>query len=88
MHRIELDKDSKYFKLRLHYSLGVGTIYNSKEIALRKDGVEWKREMELQWLGRQGNVFSPQQIDECINLGLEYSTAKIPVSLYYTLLKV
>ncbi len=82
MHKIELDKDSKYFKLRLHYSLGAGKIYDSKEIALRKNGVEWKREMELQWLGRQGNVFSGQQIEECIQLGEQYDTSKIPVSLY------
>jgi len=82
MQNIELDPNSKYYKLRLPYQLGVGKIYDPKEIATRKGGVEWKREMELQYLGKVGNVFTPSQIDECINLGLEYSSDKIPVSLY------
>jgi hypothetical protein len=82
MQRIELDKDSKYFKLKLPYQLGLDKIYNRKEIATRKNDVKFKREFELQYLGKTGNVLSPSQIDECINLGLEYSIDKIPVSLY------
>ncbi|MGB5091016.1 MAG: hypothetical protein WBN72_08745 [Nitrososphaeraceae archaeon] len=82
MQRIEQDPNSKYFKLRLHYQLGLDKIYNAKEIELRKQDIEFKREFELQYLGKTGNVFTPQQVDNCINLGLEFSTDKIPVSLY------
>lgn len=33
-------------------------------------------------MGRIGNVFSPSQIQNCIDLGTEYSIDRIPVSLY------
>lgn len=85
MQRIEQDPNSKYFKLKLHYQLGLDKIYNAKEIELRKQDIEFKREFELQYLGKTGNVFTAQQLDNCINLGLEFSadkTDKIPVSLY------
>jgi hypothetical protein len=82
MQRIELDPNSKYFKLRLPYQLGVGKIYDPKEIKKRKNDVEFKREFELQYLGRIGNILTPQQVDHCIDLGQEYSIDKIPISLY------
>jgi hypothetical protein len=34
------------------------------------------------YLGRDGNVFLPSQIQTCIDLGNEYSINKIPISLY------
>jgi hypothetical protein len=82
MQGIELDSNSKYYKLKLPYQLGVGKIYDSKEIALRKNDVEFKREFELQYLGKVGNVFSSSQVQTCMDLGVEYDTTKIPVSLY------
>jgi hypothetical protein len=36
----------------------------------------------LQYLDKTGNVFTPQQVDQCIELGKEFDTTKIPVSLY------
>jgi hypothetical protein len=36
----------------------------------------------LQYLGKTGNVFTPQQVDQCIELGKEFDTTKIPVALY------
>jgi hypothetical protein len=71
MQRIEQDPNSKYFKLKLHYQLGLDKIYNAKEIELRKQDIEFKREFELQYLGKTGNVLTPQQVDNCINLGLQ-----------------
>jgi hypothetical protein len=35
-----------------------------------------------QYLGRIGNIFSSTQIDQCISLGEEFDTLKIPVSMY------
>lgn len=80
--KIELDKDSKYYKIILDYTVGLGKIYDRQEIEKKKKEPEFKREYMGQYLGKVGNVFSSSQIDECINLGLEYSTDKIPVSLY------
>jgi len=82
MQRIELDPKSKYFKLRLPYELGVGTIYNNEEINKAKNQVEFEREFNLKFLGKVGNIFTSSQIDQCIELGKEFDTTKIPVSLY------
>ena len=82
MQSIELDTNSKYFKLRLPYQLGLGTIYDPKEIETRKNDVEFKREFELQYVGKQGNVFTQQQVNLCQDLGSEYSIDEVPVSLY------
>jgi hypothetical protein len=43
---------------------------------------EFPREYMGQYLGRIGNVFSSSQVQTCIDLGEEFNTAKIPVSLY------
>ena len=82
MQRIEQDPNSKYFKLKLPYQLGLDKIYNAKEIELRKQDIEFKREFELQYLGKTGNVLTPQQVDHCIELGEIYTLEDIPVSLY------
>jgi len=79
---IELDPNSKYHKIILDYTVGLDKIYDRAEIEKKKREPEFKREYEGKYLGRIGNIFSSSQIDECINLGLEYSTDKIPVSLY------
>jgi len=80
MQRIEQDPNSKYFKLRLHHQLGLDKIYNAKEIELRKQDIEFKREFELQYLGKTGNVLTPQQVDQCIQLAEPLKD--IPISNY------
>jgi len=82
MQSIELDKQSKYFKLRLPYQLGLNTIYDPKHIEERKNNVEFPREFELQYVGKQGNVFTSQQLDLCQQLGEQFNTNKIAVSQY------
>jgi hypothetical protein len=42
LQRTEEDTNSKYYKLKLHYKLGVGKICDSKEIELRKQDIEFK----------------------------------------------
>jgi hypothetical protein len=79
---IEKDPNSKYEKIILHYTIGLGKIYDPLEIEKKKLEPEFPREYECLYLGRIGNIFTPLQIDQCINLGLEYSVDKIPVSLY------
>jgi len=80
MQRIEQDPNSKYFKLKLHYQLGLDKIYNAKEIELRKQDIEFKREFELQYLGKTGNVLTPQQVDQCVELAEPLKD--IPISNY------
>jgi hypothetical protein len=43
---------------------------------------EFAREYCGQYLGRIGNMFSSSQVQTCIDLGQQYDTSKIPVSLY------
>ncbi len=43
---------------------------------------EFPREYQGLYLGRVGNVFSSSQIEQCISLGEQFDTTKIPVSLY------
>jgi hypothetical protein len=79
---IEKDPNSKYEKIFLLYDVGLGKIYDPEEIKKKMQEVEFPREYQGLYLGRIGNIFSKIQIDQCINLGLEFSTDKIPVSLY------
>jgi hypothetical protein len=78
--KIELDPLSKYHKIILDYTVGLGKIYDPLEIEKKKREPEFAREYEGKYLGRIGNVFSSSQIDLCQQLGLEYNN--IPVSLY------
>jgi hypothetical protein len=81
-HSIEQDPNSKYEKIVLYYEVGVDKIYDRAEIEREKLEPEFPREYECQYLGKVGNVFTPLQLEQCINLGLQYSTDKIPVSKY------
>jgi hypothetical protein len=82
MQRIEQDSNSKYFKLKLPYDYGINTIYSNEDLEKAKQSVSFEREFNLKYQGAWGNIFTPLQIEQCINLGLEFSTDKIPVSLY------
>ena len=79
---IEKDPNSKYCKIVLDYTVGLDKIYDRKEIEKKKNEPEFPREYMGQYLGRVGNVFLPSQIQNCIELGSEYSIDKVPVSLY------
>ena len=81
-HSIEKDPNSKYHKIILDYTVGLGKIYDPLEIEKKKNEPEFPREYQGFYMGRVGNVFSQSQIDQCIKLGEEFSTDKIPVSLY------
>ena len=79
---IEKDPNSKYHKIFLDYTVGLDKIYDRKEIEKKKNEPEFLREYAGHYLGKVGNVFLPSQIQHCIELGEQYSIAKIPVSLY------
>ncbi|MGH9972716.1 MAG: terminase large subunit domain-containing protein, partial [Nitrososphaeraceae archaeon] len=79
---IERDPNSKYHKIILDYTVGLGKIYDPEEIKKKMKEPEFPREYMGQYLGRVGNVFSSSQIENCIELGEQYDTLKIPVSNY------
>ena len=69
-------------KIILDYTEGRNKIYDPEEIEKKKLEPEFPREYMSQYLGRVGNVFTSTDIEKCIQLGEQYSTDKIPVSLY------
>ena len=79
---IQKDPNSKYHKIILDYTVGLGKIYDPIEIQKKMNEPEFPREYMGQYLGRIGNVFSSSQVQTCIDLGEQYDTTKIPVSLY------
>jgi hypothetical protein len=79
-HSIETDPNSKYEKIVLSYEVGLDKIYDRQEIERKKLEPEFPREYECKYRGRVGNVFTTEQIENCTNLGEQYSTDKIPVS--------
>lgn len=84
---IEKDPNSKYERIFLDSTVGLDKIHNRAEIEKKKNEPEFLREYMLKYLGRVGNLLLPSQIQNCIELGNEYSTDKIPV-LFYTLKSV
>ncbi len=72
--KIEKDKTSKYKKLFLDYTYGLGTIYDPVYIAKKKLEPEFAREYDMQYLGLIGNTFHTQDIDRAIALGKKYKT--------------
>ena len=79
---IEKDSNSKYHKIILDYTVGLDKIYDRAEIEKKKQEPEFPREYMGQYLGRVGNVFTNSQIDNCVRLGQQYDTTKIPISQY------
>jgi hypothetical protein len=69
MQQLELEKDSLYYRLFLDYRYGLEgehPIYTQSFIdEMRRSSPEFLREMELQYIGKVGNVFSPQSIEKC-----------------------
>jgi hypothetical protein len=78
--RIEKDDNSKYYKLKLDYTYGLDKIYDRSFIEKKKLEPEFEREYNLKYLGKIGNIFSPYQIDNCIQLGNLLNA--IPISNY------
>ena len=69
-----------YKRLKLDYTYGVGKIYSQEEIDKVKHSPSFDREYGLQYLGKEGNVFSSSQIDKAIELGEQYKN--LPINGY------
>ena len=66
-----------YKRLKMDYHYGLGKIYTQEEIDKAKLSPGFDREYGLQYLGKEGNVFSPSQIDKAVELGEEYKHLEI-----------
>lgn len=66
--QIELDQDSPYHKLFLHYSIGVGKIYNPEEIEKERQQFYFKREYKLNYSVAIGNIFTEIEVKACEEL--------------------
>ena len=77
--KIEKDKNSKYKKLFLDYSYGLGTIYDAEYIEKKKLEPEFEREYNLKYLGLIGNVFHTKDIENSI---AEYDIDNEAINLY------
>ena len=65
--KIEKDANSKYMKLFLDYTYGLGKIYDPEYIQKKKLEPEFEREYNLKYLGLVGNVFHTRDIENAIN---------------------
>jgi hypothetical protein len=79
---IEKDPNSKYKKIILDYTVGLGKIYGPEEIKKKMQEPEFPGEYQGMYLARIGNIFSSSQISFCTKLAEDFSIEKIPISLY------
>ena len=71
------EPESKYYKLQLDYTIGLGKIYTNEEITeAKQDKTTFEREYNLKFLGQVGTCFSEIRIDEAIN-GTRYDPDSI-----------
>jgi hypothetical protein len=71
-HAIENDERFKGFfkKIPMLYERGLDRIFDRKQIARMKlDNPDFDREYGGMYLGRIGNVFPPEMVDSCMQLG-------------------
>ena len=69
-----------YKKLKMDYHYVLGKIYTQEEIDEAKQSPGFDREYGLQYLGKEGNVFSPSQIDKAVELGEQFK--HLPLNPY------
>ena len=73
----EAEDTCLYKRLKMDYHYGLGMIYTQGEIDKAKQSPGFDREYGLQYLGKQGNVFTPSQIDKAVELGEQYKRLAI-----------
>ena len=77
----EPEETCVYKRLKMDYHYGLGKIYTQEEIDKAKQSPGFDREYGLQYLGKQGNVFSEVQILKAIELGDKYK--HLPIKQLY-----
>ena len=64
----------------MDYTYGLGKIYTEEEIENAKHSPSFKREYQFFYLGLEGNIFSPLQIERAVELGEQYKD--LPINPY------
>ena len=82
MQTIENDPNSNYTKLKLDFTYGLDKIYDRSFIEKKKLDAEFEREYNCRYLGRIGNLLSPNIIDYSIALGEQFSIKNEPINPY------
>jgi hypothetical protein len=83
--QIETAKESIYHRLRLPYSVGLGTIYTPEEIKLAMSSLNFEREYNLAYVGQVGNLFTNEEIQRAIELGDTYDPDMVRTDTYKVL---
>jgi hypothetical protein len=80
--RIEREPEDTclYKRVKLDYIYGLNKIYTEVEIEKAKHSPSFKREYMLHYLGLEGNIFSPLQIERAVELGEKYKD--LPINPY------
>ena len=63
--------ESFYKICKFNYEWGLGKIYTEEDIRIAKASNSFQREFNNQFLGQQGDVFNPKDIESAITLGNE-----------------
>jgi hypothetical protein len=69
-----------YKRLKMDWTVGLNRIYSEEEIEKVKHSPSFDREYGLQYLGKEGNVFTPSQIDKAVELGEQFK--HLPINPY------
>ena len=77
---IEHEVDSQYYRIFLHYTLGVNYIYTPADIERAKKSPSFRREYGLEYLGTEGDVFIQEEIETAIKLGDSVNWQKPPLA--------
>lgn len=77
MQKIELEENSLYHKIKLGYQVGLGKIYTYADIEEAKKTPSFEQEYNLKYVGRIGNVFNLQSIDNAVKAGELYDLNSI-----------
>jgi hypothetical protein len=60
------DKPGRFNILKLHWTVGLNSIFTEREIAEQKTAPNFDQEYGLQYLGGIGNFFDPAVVDACV----------------------
>ncbi|HET7345618.1 MAG TPA: hypothetical protein VFJ05_07080 [Nitrososphaeraceae archaeon] len=71
--QINDDPDSSFYKLRLGYHVGLGTMYTPEAIQEQMKEASFEREYNLKFTGMQGNAFSMNDIELAITNDYSYN---------------
>lgn len=86
MEKIEHEKESLYFRMKLPYNVGIGTMYSQEQIKENMQSPSFEREYNLKYLGLIGNVFNIMDVEYAVyTLGQQYNPYNEEITTDYTI---